>query len=67
MVLFAGMRGYLDKLAVRDVGRFEQDMLRLFRGKHQDVLDAIRTGGVLTPDIEGKVRAILDEFTKAFV
>jgi len=65
--LFTGMRGYLDKLAIHDVGRFEQEVLRLFRGKHQDVLDAIRSGGTLTPEIEAKLKAILDEFAKAFV
>ena len=64
--LFAGMRGYLDKLAVANVGRFEADLLRLVRAKHQDVLDALRTGGVLTPEIEVKLKAILDEFAKDF-
>jgi len=67
VVLYTGMRGYLDKLAVHDVGRFEQEVLRLFRGKHVDVLDAIRNGGVLTPEIDGKLKSILDEFAKAFV
>jgi F-type H+-transporting ATPase subunit alpha len=60
------MRGYLDKLAVHDVGRFEQEVLRLFRAKHKDVLDAIRNGGVLTPEIDGKLKSILDEFAKVF-
>ena len=64
--LYAGMRGYLDKLPVHSIGRFEGDLLRLMRGKHQDVLDAIRTGGTLTPEIEAKVRAILDAFAKDF-
>ncbi len=64
--LYAGMRGYLDKLAVHNIGRFETDLLRLMRGRHQDVLDAIRTGGTLTPEIEAKVKAILDAFAKDF-
>ena len=64
--LYAGMRGYLDKLAIANIGRFEAELLRLMRGKHQDVLDAIRTGGALTPEIEGKVKAILDAYAKDF-
>ncbi|MDE2264745.1 MAG: F0F1 ATP synthase subunit alpha, partial [Alphaproteobacteria bacterium] len=64
--LFAGMRGYLDKLTVANVGRFEAGLLQLMRTKHHDVLDAIRTGNVLTPEIEAKLKAILDEFVKAF-
>jgi len=64
VVIYAGNKGYLDKLAVADVGRFEAEFLRLMRGKHKDVLDAIRTGAVLTPDIEAKLKAILDAFAK---
>ena len=64
--LYAGMRGHLDKLAVANVGRFEAELLRLMHGKHQDVLDALRTGLVLTPEIEAKLKAILDTFVKDF-
>ena len=32
--IYTGMRGYLDKLAVANVGRFEAEFLRLMRGKH---------------------------------
>ena len=66
VAIYAGMKGYLDKLAVRDVGRFEDEFLRLMRGKHQDLLDAIRTGKALTPEIESKLKDILDNFTKSF-
>jgi F-type H+-transporting ATPase subunit alpha len=34
-VIFAGTNGYLDKIAVKDVGRFEQGLLAILRGKHQ--------------------------------
>jgi len=67
VVIYAGNKGYLDKLAVHDVGRFEQEFLRTMRGKYKDVLAAIGTGGVLTPEIETKLKAILDDFSKAFV
>ena len=66
VVIYAGTKGYLDKLAIHDVGRFEEEFLRHMHGKHQDLLDAIRTGGVLTPEIEGKLKAALDDFAKAF-
>jgi F-type H+/Na+-transporting ATPase subunit alpha len=64
--IYTGVKGYLDKLAVADIGRFEDELLRLMRGKHKDVLDAIRTGKQLTPELEGKIKTILDEFTKSF-
>jgi F-type H+-transporting ATPase subunit alpha len=64
--IYTGVKGYLDKMPVGDIGRFEDELLRLMRGKHKDVLDAIRTGKQLTPEIEGKIKTILDEFTKSF-
>ncbi|MBV1705091.1 MAG: F0F1 ATP synthase subunit alpha, partial [Hyphomicrobiales bacterium] len=53
--LFAGMRGYLDKLAVADIGRFEAELLRLMRAKHKDTLDAIRSQKALSADLEGRL------------
>ncbi|HSZ75191.1 MAG TPA: F0F1 ATP synthase subunit alpha [Rhizomicrobium sp.] len=64
--LFAGMRGYLDKLAVSDVGRFEAELLRAMRGKHADVLETLRSEKQITPATETKLKAILDEFSKSF-
>jgi F-type H+-transporting ATPase subunit alpha len=64
--LFIGVRGYLDKLPLNAVRRFEGDALRLMRGKHQDVLDAIRTQKQLTPELDGKLKSILDDFAKSF-
>ncbi|HXK54163.1 MAG TPA: F0F1 ATP synthase subunit alpha, partial [Hyphomicrobiales bacterium] len=43
VVIYAGVNGYLDKLAVSDVRRFEQELLRTIRDKHMSILDAIRT------------------------
>ena len=66
VAIFIGVRGYLDKLAVADVRRFESEALRLMRAKHKDVLDGIRTGKQLTPEIEQKLKSILEEFAKNF-
>ena len=64
--LYAGMRGYLDKLAVGDVRRFETEALRMMRAKHKDVLDGIRTQKQLTPELEGQLKSALDDFARAF-
>jgi F-type H+/Na+-transporting ATPase subunit alpha len=64
--IYTGVKGYLDRLAVADIGRFEAELLRLMRGKYKDVLDTIRTSKQLAPDTEAKLKSILDEFTKSF-
>ncbi|TAN48228.1 MAG: F0F1 ATP synthase subunit alpha [Rhodospirillales bacterium] len=65
--IYAGVKGYLDKLAVNDITRFEAAMLNELRAKHTGILDAIRTEKQLTPAIEEKIKAFLDGFSKTFV
>ncbi|TDE36631.1 F0F1 ATP synthase subunit alpha [Antarcticimicrobium sediminis] len=66
-VIFAGTNGYLDKVDVKDVGRYEAGLLAYLRGKRQDVLDWITTED---PKIKGeaadRVKAALDEFAADF-
>jgi F-type H+-transporting ATPase subunit alpha len=49
VVIFAGTRGLLDDLEVRQVRAFEEFLLNRFRSQHRDLLDGIRTSGRL-PD-----------------
>ena len=42
VVIYAGVNGYLDPIAVKDVSRFEAELLRSMRAEHQDILDDIR-------------------------
>ena len=65
-VIYAGVKGYLDKLAVNQVGKFEQGLLAHMRGEGKDVLEAIRTEKALTPEIEEKLKAQLDAYAKSF-
>ena len=49
------------------IGRFEAELLALIRANAQGLLDAIRTReGDLTPEIEAKLKSILEQFTKSF-
>ncbi|WP_311031123.1 F0F1 ATP synthase subunit alpha [Mesorhizobium koreense] len=65
-VIFAGVNGYLDKLAVADVGRFEQGLLAHMRSEGKAVLDAIRKEKALSDDLRDKLKAQIDAFAKNF-
>ena len=64
--IYAGTRGYLDKLAVNDIGRFEQELLQKIRAGHKEILDGIRKEKALTPDLEAKLKAVLESLSKSF-
>lgn len=64
--IFAGTRGYLDTIEVRDVVRFEREMLNSIRSKNADILESIRTDKELKKDTEAKLVAALEQFVKVF-
>jgi F-type H+-transporting ATPase subunit alpha len=65
-VIFAGVNGYLDKLAVAQVGKFEQGLLAHMRSDGKAVLDAIRKEKALSDDLRDKLKAQIDAFAKNF-
>ncbi|OJU03643.1 MAG: F0F1 ATP synthase subunit alpha, partial [Rhizobiales bacterium 65-79] len=65
-VIFAGVNGYLDKLAVADVGRFEQGLLAHMRSDGRKVLDQIRKEKALSDALRDKLKAEIDAFAKNF-
>ena len=66
VVIYAGVNGYLDKLPVGDVGRYEQELLRSVRSSHAGILDAIRSEKQISGDTEEKLKSVVESFTKAF-
>lgn len=61
-VLYAGVRGYLDKISTSDIGKFEAGYLQHLKGKHQNILDTIRVEGQLTKETDAAIGQILDEY-----
>ncbi|MER8395045.1 F0F1 ATP synthase subunit alpha [Mesorhizobium sp. M0833] len=65
-VIFAGVNGYLDKLAINQVGKFEHGLLSHMRSAGKDVLDGIRKEKALSDDLRAKLKAEIDAFAKTF-
>ncbi|GAB5506795.1 MAG: F0F1 ATP synthase subunit alpha [Rhizobiaceae bacterium] len=65
-VIFAGVNGYLDKLTIAQVGKFEQGLLAHMRSDGKDVLAAIRKEKALSDDLKAKLTAQIDAFAKNF-
>ncbi|MCC3303621.1 F0F1 ATP synthase subunit alpha [Sneathiella sp. HT1-7] len=66
VVIFAGVRGYLDGIAVGQIGDFEKQLLSEMHAKHQDLLDTILKESALSSESEAKLNDILDGFSKTF-
>jgi len=66
VAIFAGTRGYLDTVAVSDVGRFESSMLGEIRSARPELLEAIRAAGEIAPEVEKGLEEFLDGFIRTF-
>mgnify|MGYP001086313187 CR=1 FL=1 len=61
-VLYAGVRGYLDKIPTTDIAKFEAGYLAHLRSKHQNVLDTVREDGELSAKSDADIGNILNEY-----
>ena len=64
--IFSGVRGYLDRIDLNDVNRFEREFLSDIRANHAGLLEEIRTSQEMSDESDKALTAILDEFTKKF-
>lgn len=64
--VYAGTRGYLDGVAVSDIGRFESELLARIKASNPGLLEGIRTKKDLTAELETELKSVLEAFTKTF-
>ena len=61
-VLYAGVRGYLDKVVTSEIGKFEQLYLDHIRTKHSNILETIRTELSISPKLDADIATMITEF-----
>lgn len=66
VVLFAGVKGYLDSIEVSQVGPFETALLAEVRGAQKGLLEHLRTKGEIDAAFEETLRAFLASFVEKF-
>jgi len=64
--VYAGVKGYLDKIDVRQVGRFEAGLLADIKAKSPDILTSIAADKQIKAETEEKLKAAIVAFTKTF-
>jgi F-type H+-transporting ATPase subunit alpha len=67
VVIFAGTNGFLDKLPLSDVSRFEKGLLTHMHAKHSDVMDWITNEDPkIKGDAANRLKAAIEDFAKDF-
>jgi F-type H+-transporting ATPase subunit alpha len=67
IAIFAGTKGYLDGIGVKDVGRFEAGLMAHLRANHAELLaDITNNDRKVAGELEKAIRAALDTYAKTF-
>ena len=67
IAIFAGTKGYLDGIGVKDVGRFEAGLMAHLHSNHADLLaDITNNDRKVAGELEKSIRAALDSYAKTF-
>ena len=64
VVIYAGTKGYLDKVDVSRIGDYEEGLLKEV---DSSILDAIRTEGSISDALDKKIAAFFEDYTARFL
>jgi F-type H+-transporting ATPase subunit alpha len=66
-IIYAATKGFLDKVEIEDVRRYEEDLYRHLEARAASVLSAIAEKKVLDDETKAALEAALTEFSQQFV
>ena len=67
IIIYAGTKGYLDTVEVKDVGSFEKGLITHLRSNCSDLLsDITENDRKVSGDLEDKIKSAIDSFASGF-
>ena len=67
IIVYAATKGFIDPVAIEDVGRYEEGLYRFLETRHPGVLTWIGEKKVLDDDLKAAVESALKDFWQQFV
>ena len=65
-ILYAGTRGFLDKYPLEVLADYEKQLYSFMESKYPDVLASIKDVKEFTPDLDARMKGLLEEFDGIF-
>jgi F-type H+-transporting ATPase subunit alpha len=66
VVIYSGVKGYLDNIEISDIAKFEEALLSNLRAS-KNILDVIKDKAALDEDIEKSITDLITEVSKEFI
>jgi len=66
VAIYAGTRGYLDKLAISDILPYQTALVAFMKGSYPAIVAEIADKGAISPETDTKMKEIFKKFTSEF-
>jgi len=67
VIIFLGVKGFLDKIEVKKISQFETSWLQFIKNNHSNILNEIATKKVISKELESELRTLATNFTNQFI
>ena len=67
IIIYAGSRGYMDKVPVNEVSKYSQDLVRYVETAHADAIRPIIETGAWNNDIENALKTAVEDFQASYL
>ena len=65
-VIYSGVKGYLDKISINQIGDFEKALLQILNSKGSSIIDSITKDKALTEKSEKDLQKIIEDLLSSF-
>ena len=66
VIVFAGVRGYLGKIELTKIAKFEKDWINFLKKNHNSVLETIQTELSISKELDAELSQICANFVKSY-
>jgi F-type H+-transporting ATPase subunit alpha len=66
LIIYAGNRGFLDKIEVSRIKEYEKKLLEFFEKEHANILKKIAKKKEIDAELDGAIASILEKFSQEF-
>lgn len=67
IIIFLGVKGFLDKIEVKKIAQFEESWLQFIKNKYKHILTEISDKKVISKELENELREIATQFTNNYI
>jgi len=67
IAIYAGSRGYMDDVEVKNISKYTQDLIRYVETAHADAIKPIVETGAWNDDIENALKAAIEDFQASYL